>query len=256
MRAFAQSGEPHDPRAPSVRALAPPHLRSGVQGHGEGARRRVQPHRSRRRPLHEGNPVTHDRGARLRLGQPALGLARDRARWAATPLVTGEPAAGARRRRPGDPRRRTRRCVHARDLPPRARRHDPRRSSRRGKPVFGVCVGMQVLFDGSEEDPEPGLGVLPGTSRLLPDDVKVPHMGWNTVDMVGLDHPYVADIDERHALLLRALVRTRCRRGHHGGCHDRTVVRSRPRSRRTTCSRRSSTRRSRATRGSRSTSAS
>ncbi|HEY6567195.1 MAG TPA: imidazole glycerol phosphate synthase subunit HisH [Actinomycetota bacterium] len=64
-----------------------------------------------------------------------------------------------------------------------------------GKPVFGVCVGMQVLFEGSEEDPEPGLGVLAGMSRLLPDDVTVPHMGWNTVAWSGT-HPYVADIDE------------------------------------------------------------
>ena len=46
-----------------------------------------------------------------------------------------------------------------------------------GKPVFGVCVGMQVLFEGSEEDPEAGLGILPGGSRRLPDDVKVPHIG-------------------------------------------------------------------------------
>ncbi len=50
-----------------------------------------------------------------------------------------------------------------------------------GRPVVGVCVGMQVLFDGSEEAHEPGLGVLPGRVRRLPDSVKVPHMGWNTV---------------------------------------------------------------------------
>jgi imidazole glycerol-phosphate synthase subunit HisH len=48
-----------------------------------------------------------------------------------------------------------------------------------GRPVFGVCVGMQVLFEGSEEDPEAGLGIFPGRSRRLPDGVKVPHIGWN-----------------------------------------------------------------------------
>jgi len=58
-----------------------------------------------------------------------------------------------------------------------------------GRPVFGVCLGMQVLFDGSEEDPEEGLGILPGRSRKLPDDEKVPHMGWNTVDWTR-PHPY------------------------------------------------------------------
>jgi glutamine amidotransferase len=50
-----------------------------------------------------------------------------------------------------------------------------------GKRVFGVCVGMQVLFERSDEDPETGLGVLPGVSRRLPDGVKVPHIGWNEV---------------------------------------------------------------------------
>jgi imidazole glycerol-phosphate synthase subunit HisH len=50
------------------------------------------------------------------------------------------------------------------------------------RPLFGVCVGMQVLYEGSEEDPEPGLGVLPGRVRRLPANVKVPHMGWNTVE--------------------------------------------------------------------------
>jgi imidazole glycerol-phosphate synthase subunit HisH len=49
-----------------------------------------------------------------------------------------------------------------------------------GRPFLGVCVGMQMLYEGSEESPEvPGLGVLPGTVRLLPDDVKRPQMQWN-----------------------------------------------------------------------------
>jgi imidazole glycerol-phosphate synthase subunit HisH len=64
-----------------------------------------------------------------------------------------------------------------------------------GIPVFGVCVGMQVLFEGSDEDGEPGLGILDGTCRVLPPTVKVPHMGWNTVAWLG-SHPYVAGIPE------------------------------------------------------------
>ena len=62
-----------------------------------------------------------------------------------------------------------------------------------GKPVFGVCVGMQVLFERSEEDPEMGLGILRGGSRRLPDDVKVPHIGWNEVTWAR-SHRYVEGI--------------------------------------------------------------
>jgi imidazole glycerol-phosphate synthase subunit HisH len=62
-----------------------------------------------------------------------------------------------------------------------------------GRPVFAVCVGMQVLFDGSEEDAEPGLGLFEGVSRRLPDEVKVPHMGWNSVRWIER-HPYVGEV--------------------------------------------------------------
>jgi imidazole glycerol-phosphate synthase subunit HisH len=62
-----------------------------------------------------------------------------------------------------------------------------------GRPVFGVCLGMQVLFKESDEDREEGLSIVPGRSRKLPANVKVPHMGWNTVDWAG-EHPYVAGI--------------------------------------------------------------
>lgn len=62
-----------------------------------------------------------------------------------------------------------------------------------GRPVFGVCLGMQVLFKESDEDPEEGLSIVPGRSRKLPPNVKVPHMGWNTVDWSG-EHPYVDGI--------------------------------------------------------------
>jgi glutamine amidotransferase len=63
-----------------------------------------------------------------------------------------------------------------------------------GRPMFGVCVGMQVLFEASDEDTAPGLGILPGRVRAIPDAVKVPHMGWNTVTWTR-DHPYVRGLD-------------------------------------------------------------
>jgi imidazole glycerol-phosphate synthase subunit HisH len=50
------------------------------------------------------------------------------------------------------------------------------------RPFLGVCVGMQMLFQGSEESPLiPGLGVLPGHVRRLPEGVKRPQMQWNVV---------------------------------------------------------------------------
>jgi glutamine amidotransferase len=64
-----------------------------------------------------------------------------------------------------------------------------------GRPLFGVCVGMQVLFERSEEDPDAGLGLLSGASRRLPDTVKVPHIGWNEVTW-SQPHPFVEGIDE------------------------------------------------------------
>jgi imidazole glycerol-phosphate synthase subunit HisH len=64
-----------------------------------------------------------------------------------------------------------------------------------GRPMFGVCVGMQVLFERSEEDPDAGLGLLSGASRRLPDTVKVPHIGWNEVAW-SRPHPLVGGIDD------------------------------------------------------------
>ena len=52
----------------------------------------------------------------------------------------------------------------------------------RGVPLFGICLGMQYLFEGSDEAPGvPGLGLLRGHCELLPSTVKVPHVGWNAL---------------------------------------------------------------------------
>lgn len=52
-----------------------------------------------------------------------------------------------------------------------------------GKPILGVCIGQQVLYEGSDETPGvPGVGLFPGTVRRIPPKAgKVPHMGWNTI---------------------------------------------------------------------------
>jgi imidazole glycerol-phosphate synthase subunit HisH len=50
------------------------------------------------------------------------------------------------------------------------------------RPFLGICVGMQLLYQGSEESPDtPGLGVVPGIVRRLPEHVKRPQMQWNVL---------------------------------------------------------------------------
>ena len=53
-----------------------------------------------------------------------------------------------------------------------------------GRPFLGICLGLQLLFDGSEEDPGvPGLGILPGMVRkIIASELKIPHMGWNSLE--------------------------------------------------------------------------
>lgn len=66
------------------------------------------------------------------------------------------------------------------------------------QPVLGICLGMQLLFTGSEESGGvPGLGVLDGIVRRLPvaPHITVPHMGWNTLKIDG-SHPLLAGVED------------------------------------------------------------
>ncbi len=63
-----------------------------------------------------------------------------------------------------------------------------------GAPFLGICVGMQMLYEGSDEDPAAaGLAVLPGQVRRLSPGVKHPQMQWNCLDLVG-EHPMFAGL--------------------------------------------------------------
>ena len=69
-----------------------------------------------------------------------------------------------------------------------------------GRATFAVCVGLQLLFEASEESPgKRGLGVVPGTIGRLPDTVRVPQLGWNRVEpgpgcrLIEAGHAYFAN---------------------------------------------------------------
>lgn len=81
-----------------------------------------------------------------------------------------------------------------------------------GKPFLGICLGLQLLFEGSEEAPGvPGLGLLKGKIYRIPDapGLKIPHIGWNSLNIANHDglfagleeHPYVYFV---HSYYLKA----------------------------------------------------
>ena len=74
----------------------------------------------------------------------------------------------------------------------------------RNKPFLGICIGLQMLFEHSEEGDTRGLGLLPGVVRRFPqalmvgakgEKLKVPHMGWNEVEQ-AIKHPLWAGIPD------------------------------------------------------------
>ncbi|HET6874805.1 MAG TPA: imidazole glycerol phosphate synthase subunit HisH [Acidimicrobiales bacterium] len=66
-----------------------------------------------------------------------------------------------------------------------------------GIPFLGICVGMQMMYEGSEESPGvAGLGILHGCIRLLPDGVKRPQMQWNRLDLTRPDSPVLSGLGD------------------------------------------------------------
>ena len=63
----------------------------------------------------------------------------------------------------------------------------------RETPFFGVCLGLQLLFDRTEEGDAECLGLIPGGCIRFPHELTVPHMGWNDVEFTR-DHPAAANI--------------------------------------------------------------
>lgn len=78
-----------------------------------------------------------------------------------------------------------------------------------GTPVFGICLGMQMLLTTSEEAEHAGEGevtgldLIPGTNVRFTGEQKVPHMGWNELS-VEWDHPLVEGVDGEHAYFVHS----------------------------------------------------
>jgi glutamine amidotransferase len=79
-----------------------------------------------------------------------------------------------------------------------------------GKPLLGICLGMQLLFEQSEENgPTKGLGLLPGSVRRFPgrtpegETYKVPHMGWNRLEFVK-QSPLLKNVEEDYVYFVHS----------------------------------------------------
>jgi imidazole glycerol-phosphate synthase subunit HisH len=84
------------------------------------------------------------------------------------------------------------------------------------QPLLGICIGMQLLYEGSEEGDTPCLGLLPGRVRKLraAPGVRVPHMGWNRL-AIRADGPLVAGLDGEHVYFVHS---------YAASCDDSTIA--------------------------------
>ena len=75
----------------------------------------------------------------------------------------------------------------------------------KSKPFLGICLGLQILFDSSEESKENGLGVINGSITKIKDinkeNLKIPHMGWNNVK-IEKKHQLFSGIEDKQLSLI------------------------------------------------------
>lgn len=75
----------------------------------------------------------------------------------------------------------------------------------KGTPILGICLGMQLLFEQSEEyGIHQGLGLLPGKVVRFQGDYKIPHMGWNQLHFLQREHPLLTGLEEGHVYFVHS----------------------------------------------------
>jgi imidazole glycerol-phosphate synthase subunit HisH len=74
-----------------------------------------------------------------------------------------------------------------------------------GTPLLGICLGLQLFFESSEEGPGNGLALFKGKNMQLPRTVKVPHMGWNTLEIVKTDELFDGIVDGTYVYFVHSL---------------------------------------------------
>lgn len=74
-----------------------------------------------------------------------------------------------------------------------------------GTPILGICLGMQLFFEASEEGPGKGLAFFKGENVRLTGKVKIPHMGWNTLQKVRENELFEAVPDDAYVYFVHSL---------------------------------------------------
>jgi imidazole glycerol-phosphate synthase subunit HisH len=74
-----------------------------------------------------------------------------------------------------------------------------------GTPLLGICLGLQLFFETSQEGPGTGLGLFKGKNMQLPNTVKVPHMGWNTLNIIKPNELFEGIAEDTYVYFVHSL---------------------------------------------------